>query len=732
MNVILKIAIVVPSLLVLAMSGCRGIEGGTGTYGSGKISVAMYAAEQGDGTIHDVAGWRFEEGVLTEILRPEPESSGDTYVFCPSEHRGEIYFMANASGIGMLDGMSPGIMAEDFLSVTADISEMTASGVFMSGYADLDRTASGPMAVKMTRGVSRIDISSPEAGVKVLNVSVSGLSGTGYVLPQDMISVPEYHSEMKIDMDFSESPLENGSVMLAYVPEQQSAIGAMAVIDAMLDGGLHRLEVRLPEILVRNNIYTVRIRGNGAGLAASVEYDGWDSGESAGSDLSRKATVDMASSDLGQGVSVSAGRDTVFFPYSGSMSALSVDAPEAASVAVEGIADGVDVSEKDGGFIVNAGKRMPGSSEERVYLNVYEKGVKIGRIVLVFRPSPIKVDGILAVDENGLCDFGRYVDGELGTVGVPYGKILGLEFGQEEMWMKAELLPDEGNGHVYRILGGWRPNDPDADGRTQECRIVISDEEGGFREEFVVRRKNWGLPVVRIGDTWWTKYNLRGDVRSFEDQITCDEDPVAHDGLLEYLSSVSYDSLLILMGDQYQGGNFQGLPLRHDGQAFYHEGMNTSGQNFGTLDPTLMAPDGYEMPGYEDYAFFTNSDNYNLGGVGTRPFNNRYNVRMNVTIVERDVEFFGHRYGIVSFYEFDNDGNKWVLFGLGHQWDTTCGNIAVKNLLMATYGNSGRTWTMEGYASSDRPGQNWLKFVANNTVKTRMIRCIKTPVEYIY
>lgn len=78
------------------------------------------------------------------------------------------------------------------------------------------------------------------------------------------------------------------------------------------------------------------------------------------------------------------------------------------------------------------------------------------------------------------------------------------------------------------------------------------------------------------------------------------------------------------------------------------------------------------------------------------------------------------------------DDGSGALNGLGHQWDTTRGNIAVKNLLMATYGNSGRTWTMEGYASSDRPGQNWLKFVANNTVKTRMIRCIKTPVEYIY
>ena len=54
------------------------------------------------------------------------------------------------------------------------------------------------------------------------------------------------------------------------------------------------------------------------------------------------------------------------------------------------------------------------------------------------------------------------------------------------------------------------------------------------------------------------------------------------------------------------------------------------------------------------------------------------------------------------------------------------------NLLMATWGNSGKTWSMEGYAQSDRPNQNWLKYVSQNATKTRSIRCIKTPVEYIY
>lgn len=389
---------------------------------------------------------------------------------------------------------------------------------------------------------------------------------------------------------------------------------------------------------------------------------------------------------------------------------------------------------------------MPGRGVERIYLDVHHGNVYSGRVVLIFCDNPVGVSGILKFDPEGTCDFGRYVDGELAVIRLPEGRELGLEFGDgEAAWMKAVEIPSDaamagsglsgsagGPGRVYRLLGGWKPNDPAADGRVQEGTLVISSPDGSEREEYRVVRRNWGLPVVKMGGTWWTKYNLRGNVKDFSDQITCGGDPAADGGLFEMLSSMPEDSLLALMGDQYQAGNHEGLPLAHNGTAFYHEGMQTIAQNFGLLDPAEMAPDGYMIPGYDDCAFFSASDNFNLGGIGERPFNNMTGQRLQVRIAERDVSFLGHEYGTVAFYEFGYGGKHWVLFGLGHQWNTEPGNIAVMNLLLATYGDSSRTWVMEGYASDDRPNQNWIKFVANNSTKTRMIRCIKTPVEYIY
>ena len=103
-----------------------------------------------------------------------------------------------------------------------------------------------------------------------------------------------------------------------------------------------------------------------------------------------------------------------------------------------------------------------------------------------------------------------------------------------------------------------------------------------------------------------------------------------------------------------------------------------------------------------------------------------------VRIAEREVAFLGQHYGTVAFYDFEHDGNHWVLYGLGHQWNTSAGNIAVMNQLFAGTGEGIMTWNMEGYSKDSRPGQNWLKYAAHNATKTRTIRCTKTPVEYIY
>ena len=125
---------------------------------------------------------------------------------------------------------------------------------------------------------------------------------------------------------------------------------------------------------------------------------------------------------------------------------------------------------------VRSALRMPGRGAERIHLDVREGNVHSGRVVLVFGANPVKIDGILRFDDEGICDFGRYVDGELAVISLPEGRELSLEFGSgEASWMKAEEVQactgmrKTGAGKSYRLLGGWKPNDPEADGRVQEA-----------------------------------------------------------------------------------------------------------------------------------------------------------------------------------------------------------------------------------------------------------------------
>ena len=108
---------------------------------------------------------------------------------------------------------------------------------------------------------------------------------------------------------------------------------------------------------------------------------------------------------------------------------------------------------------------------------------------------------------------------------VPDGSSIALDFPPgEDTWAKLESLGD----NRWRVLGGWRPNDPTADGRRQSAIIVISD--GTLTEEYMFTRRNYGLPVIWLHGVWWCKYNAMGDSRSFEDQILSSEDPAAAAG----------------------------------------------------------------------------------------------------------------------------------------------------------------------------------------------------------
>ena len=715
------------------------------TSSDAKVRLSFYGNED-ETVITDIKGYRFHDGILKEIIIPELTDEG-TYTFGTAAFAGDLYLLANAGNIGGIESLSPGNTQEkDFISMTDRPEAMVSGGFAMCGKVRLGEFQGNTVDAVMTRSVARIDICGAEKGVRITEVKISGLADIGYVNPQDGISSPpgaSFSGEPFLK-EFNGAPLEGGKERLLYAVEQKSP-GITAEIITESGGGRQKLTAVLPDILARNMVYTINVYGNGAEITSSLAGEDWESGNEADSGKIPGGLIDIGRSQLHDGIEINGTLDTVYVTHLANSFSLSVLAARGASVAVSGRIDGVEIRqdapkstdlEPVQDIYVTSRLRMPGIPEERMYIDIWEEGRITGRITLIFRQNPVKIEGAVRFGSDGVCDFGRYIDGELARISVPEGSMMLVEFAKDgPPWMKAEETarnPESSEGREYRLLGGWKPNDPEADGRVQEGKIVFCDMDGNNREEYTVRRLNWGLPVVKMGDTWWAKYNLRGNSRDFSAQITPDKDPASHDMVAGMLVSASDSVLLELMGDQYQGGNTDGLKLSTDGQVYYYNGFSSSAQNFGDIDPASMTPDGYRIPDYDDYAFFSANDNFNIGGTGTRTFRNISGKDVTVTVSERTASFLGLEYGTVAIYDFESEGNHWVLYGPGHQWNSDKGNVARMNILLATYGDSGKSWGMEGYASSDRPGQNWMKFTAHNIWKTRTIRCIKTPVEYIY
>ena len=723
---------------VLSLVSCRDYNPSVPASGDFRLNAAIAAYSSGDAAQDDewneitgIRAYHFDDGVLVAVY--DATGSGESgFGLSVGSRSGTLYIVAETSGSPSIGQVDIGMSETLWHNMTVRSSD-AFPGMFYTGMAELSDRSGNNMEVSLERGLARLDLKMKVAGtaeVRRIVIEETALvsrlfGGYGFEEPEETDDMTVVPSE----------PFTGDVPGIAYLLEQGGRPLKIHV-DAVVDGQARSLEAFLPENIIRNTVYSLTLRKDDITGSISIDVLEWEDGGITDMvpDFDSRLRVDVESSEIPSDVKVSDSRTALELPYLETDFIIAVDSPDELEMVS---ADGRLLDVQPVGvnrFRITKKLFPPGEDGYSTEIRFRRKGLLHAypedRIRLELPANPAVVSGEMDfTDGDYAYDFERYVENELGVVTVPQGKVVSAEFPEgEDSWFKVEPV---GEG-AYRIIGGWRPNDPKADGRTQEGRIVISSSDGSGREAYTVRRVNTGLPVVQIGGTWWARYNLRGNVKDIGAQIAHEDGPSDDSDQFGWLQTLTDDALLGVMGDQYQAGNQDGLPLRHDGTGYYYEGMVQKPGNFGLVDPTTMAPDGYRIPSYDDYAFLVPNDDYNLGGVGSRSYRNRTGETITVQISEREVSFLGHDYGTVAFYDFEYGGNHLVLYGLGHQWNLTTGNVAKMNLLLATWGDEGRTWALEGYASTDRPGQNWLKYASNNTTKTRLIRCVKTPVEYIY
>ena len=450
---VLKYAAAVFSAVLL--TGCPGKET-LPEHMSGTVAVDLNVSGmdmrsgdiQADGSaIRDVLAYRFSEGEFREKLLPV-SSEGSLFVFNPEVREGRLYILANASSVeAVLDGIQNGGQEEDFIASVAAADEMVSDAVLMTGSTGLQDFSGTPLKVRMTRSAARIDIVSPERGVKVLDIRIAGIPDRGRIFPQG--DVKPIAGALMTDFydDLSEVPLENERKTVTYVPEYAGE-PMDAVVTVSSGQGMHPLAASLPPVIRRNTVYTLRIRGTGASASVSVTEGSWTEGDVSVTMPVAGGLVDTEASVLPSGVRVNAGRDTVYVTHLGTSFSLALTAAPGSDVTVDGKVGGVEISIRDAvpasmervaAVDVSASLRMPGTRDERIHLDVHDGNVYSGRVVLVFEANPVRFDGMLVLDENGICDFGRYIDGQIGTLTVPENVEVTLEFDDGgSHWMKLD------------------------------------------------------------------------------------------------------------------------------------------------------------------------------------------------------------------------------------------------------------------------------------------------------
>lgn len=598
--------------------------------------------------------------------------------------------------------------------------------------------------LSLRRGIARIDLSvDSDEDVAVSSVSLSNAARQMFCFPQESVGVPEKTEYGDYAFHF-ENALTGNMTEAVYLYEQRNPDLRLSM-NLVVAGETKRLESKLPEVIKRNTVYKVIVRKSGMEWRMDVEE--WRE-ENTEVDIpyNNRLTV-KEMSDLPEGVVLADGGKTVVLPYVATDFKLVIDCnSELELVETKGNSPlKAEMVPQEGMNVLHVRKSLYAPNQEagNVSLQFRRKGLDMvyveDQIMLSVSPNPTTVTGLLEFAEDTYtCDFGRYIDNELGVFTLAEGKELTVEYEEgEDPWIRLDR-----SSNICRVVAGWKPNDRTADGRVQSASLIIKNAaDGSAREVYTVKRRNYGLPVTWLHGVWWCKYNARGNSRSFDDQILSSADPAAMSGksVYDYLAACPAEDFLNLWKWEYQGGSGMGLEVIDDNGKAVLKGYDPQATvHINKLPADALSPDGYELPSMDDFNRVFDSESFVWvmwdgshslktpweGHSIIKRQQQRRNDIVVGTIAMKDIITIA-----MSSPDFPQH-EPLTIYGAGAQWNTTDGILHsnhYNNILFGVYSPAGEGWYIAGGM-----GNLYLHKNGAGTKDTRVLRFKKSPVEYIY
>ena len=716
-----------------------------------KASISNYQVEGKPSTLSEednvsnLQACLFENGELTEIYSQFTKENNQ-YVLQTNKKSGHLYILGNTSGQVDLEALkAEGITEEQWLHTT--LSHTDDNATFFSGMTDLGKSSDNTLALELARGLARFDLSiQANRSIQVKRIVFKQMAQQAFLFSQNPVSAPA-NAEKKDKEIVPAQALEKDTQGIAYVYEQ-TGTDMKACVNMLSNGKETTLETSLPSTIKRNTVYVLNITADPATGAVKLNVIEWENGGE--HNLSSEAgslKVDTEASVLPENVTVNDDKNRVVLPYTATQLTLAIDCddelefiPDQMPLTVEHLSSSATAAQNV--FRIQKERWRLGIPGEEIKLRFHRKGLDQTYpddfLTLVLTENPTQMEGLLSYNDSYECDFGRYIDNELSILTLPESKKLTVEYEKgEDPWIKLDERAQVPGS--YRVLAGWKPNGPTANGRIQKATLVICNNDGTEREEYIVTRRNWGLPVTYFNGVWWCKYNAMGDSKNFKNQILSSDDPAAKAGktVFDYLRECSPEEFFNLWKWQYQGKTTQGMQVIDDNGVAKLEGYSTSNVHINKLEPTAMAPDGYEMPSVEefdrvlkitsDYLWLMWNGEHSTAWNGGTKIQRRQQKRADVTVGSINL---GELITIAMYSTGTPSQNEpLVWYGSSAQWNNN-GILHghYNNMLWATYSpENGQGWFFTGamnayYATRNSAGSN----------DSRLLRFKKSDVEYIY
>lgn len=216
--------------------------------------------------ISNLSGYLFEGGILTEIYPNLSVNDAGIVggMSVPDKTDAHLYLLANIGELPEAGLFIKGSFLENSLKDLALVSEpflKQGAPLAMAGYRDIGSILSEKdTEFSLTRSFARIDIE-PASGIAIKNILVDHVAQSGYLLPQSSVQIPANTVKGQLEKNY-EQPLETKEEGVFYFYEQTGDAPTVTVT-AQIDGKEEILTTTLPDTILRNQIYYLKITSEG-------------------------------------------------------------------------------------------------------------------------------------------------------------------------------------------------------------------------------------------------------------------------------------------------------------------------------------------------------------------------------------------------------------------------------------------------------------------------------------